>query len=122
MQGGDLREALSRDAAGELQWQRGGKGIALDIARGLICLHANNVIHRDIKSNNVLLSGSRVTAKLGDVGLAAIHTHGYLSPNVASPVGGTLAWSAPELLMGRRCAAAAAAAAAGVAVSASHCI
>jgi hypothetical protein len=45
-----------------------------------------------------------------------------LSPNVASPVGGTLAWSAPELLMGRRCAAAAAAAAAGVAVSASHCI
>lgn len=122
LQGGDLRDALSGGGRAALQWHRGGKGVAMDIARGLASLHANSVIHRDIKSKNVLLAGGgALVAKLADVGLAAIHTHGYLTPKPDSPhVTGTLAWSAPELLMGGRCAAAAAAAT-GVAVSASHC-
>lgn len=104
-QGGDLRDALEADTDGALQWQRGGKRIALDVARGLTALHAVRVIHRDLKSKNVLLTGvSPISAKIADVGIAAIHTHGSLSATGDANVG-TLDWSAPELLMGQRCAA-----------------
>ncbi|KAG7670476.1 hypothetical protein KSW81_003039 [Nannochloris sp. 'desiccata'] len=108
MEGGDLRNALDNDKDGVLQWQRVGKGIALDLARGLTALHSCKVIHRDLKSKNVLLSSfssgnnsNNITAKLGDVGVAANLTHSYLSNS--NKIVGTLAWSAPELLLGRRC-------------------
>lgn len=103
MEGGDLRRALNNsDATEALAWNKAGKGIALDIARGLTALHAVNVVHRDLKSKNVLLT-SRLDAKIGDVGIAAIQTQaGYLTAS-AGQVIGTLAWSAPELLLGKRC-------------------
>jgi len=103
MEGGDLRRALSNsDATEALAWHKAGKGIALDIARGLTALHAVNVVHRDLKSKNVLLT-SRLDAKIGDVGIAAVQTQaGYLTAS-AGQVVGTLAWSAPELLLGKRC-------------------
>ena len=37
-------------------WWNGGKQIALDTARGLIFLHGINVIHSDLKSQNILLT------------------------------------------------------------------
>ncbi|KAL4539436.1 hypothetical protein Ndes2437B_g02188 [Nannochloris sp. 'desiccata'] len=103
MEGGDLRRALSNsDATEALAWHKAGKGIALDIARGLTALHVVNVVHRDLKSKNVFLS-SRLDAKIGDVGIAAIQTQaGFLTAS-AGQVVGTLAWSAPELLLGKRC-------------------
>ncbi|KAL4539242.1 hypothetical protein Ndes2437A_g02208 [Nannochloris sp. 'desiccata'] len=103
MEGGDLRRALSNsDATEALAWHKAGKGIALDIARGLTALHVVNVVHRDLKSKNVFLS-SRLDAKIGDVGIAAVQTQaGFLTAS-AGQVVGTLAWSAPELLLGKRC-------------------
>ena len=96
MEGGDLRRALSNsDATEALAWHKAGKGIALDIARGLTALHAVNVVHRDLKSKNVLLT-SELDAKIGDVGIAAVQTQaGYLTAS-AGQVVGTLAWSAPS--------------------------
>ena len=102
MEGGDLRGALDDPQKQELlAWHRNGKSVALDIARGLTAMHAVNVIHRDLKSKNVLLSKD-FSAKIGDVGIAAVHSKGYLTVS-AGQVVGTLAWSAPELLMNSRC-------------------
>lgn len=48
-----------------------GRGIALDVARGLAYLHSNSVLHLDIKSPNILLTHN-YTAKVADVGLARV--------------------------------------------------
>ncbi|MGH9676974.1 MAG: serine/threonine protein kinase, partial [Candidatus Acidiferrum sp.] len=43
--------------------------LVLDIARGLEHAHSRNVVHRDIKPDNILITGSGL-AKLSDLGLA----------------------------------------------------
>src|SRR5262249_46713879 len=43
--------------------------IALDVARALEHAHSRNVVHRDIKPDNILITSSGV-AKLADLGLA----------------------------------------------------
>ena len=102
MEGGDLRRALNDPVTAEaLAWHRNGKTVALDITRGLTALHAVNVVHRDLKSKNVLLTDT-LTAKVADVGIAAIQSQGYLTASAGNVIG-TLAWSAPELLLGKRC-------------------
>lgn len=102
VEGGDLRRALSDPGKAEaLAWHRAGKGVALDIARGLTAMHAVKVIHRDLKSKNVFLT-KEFLAKIGDVGIAAVHSQGYLTASAGQFIG-TLAWSAPELLMNGRC-------------------
>lgn len=53
--------------------------MALDIARGVAYLHANGIIHLDLKSPNVLLDAAG-NAKVADVGLArAMGTKTHLS-------------------------------------------
>ena len=56
--------------------------ICHDIALALAFLHANNIIHRDLSSNNVLLIGD-VRAKLTDFGMARLITD-YLSDSTTS--------------------------------------
>ncbi|KAL4424194.1 hypothetical protein ABPG75_001495 [Micractinium tetrahymenae] len=93
-EGGNLAHNLRARTVG---WYRRGKKIALDVARALVYLHSRRIIHLDIKSANVLLTRDG-TAKVGDVGMAKIMAGDYVSGVV-----GTLAWSAPELLLGDRC-------------------
>lgn len=45
MEGGDLRAALKAHSP-EYTWERRGKAVALDVARGLLFLHNCGVIHR----------------------------------------------------------------------------
>jgi hypothetical protein len=68
--------------------------IARDVAYGLRFLHDRKILHRDLKSANVLLDGN-LRAKLSDFGLSKVKTQtAYISTN---SWGGTVAWMAPEL-------------------------
>lgn len=54
--GGDMRHALTFCHTDELSWYNKGHVLAQDIARGLVFLHANRVVHSDLKSKNILLT------------------------------------------------------------------
>ena len=69
--------------------------IAADIACGLLVLHGKGIIHRDLKSENVLLDG-HLRAKLSDFGLSKIKSASHLSSHRGGSVG-SLGWKAPEL-------------------------
>ncbi|KAL3374520.1 hypothetical protein AABB24_006149 [Solanum stoloniferum] len=72
--------------------------VLADVAEGLNYLHhgwEQVVVHRDIKSSNVLLD-SEMRGRLGDFGLAKLYTHGGV-PNTTRVVG-TLGYLAPEVV------------------------
>jgi serine/threonine protein kinase len=66
--------------------------ISIQMSLGLEFLHDKNILHRDIKSLNVLLKNDR--AKLSDFGLSRIKKE---STSSAGGSVGTVQWMAPEL-------------------------
>eukprot|EP01042_Synura_sphagnicola_P036421 gene36421-biopygen4909 len=94
---GSLHQLL-RDSQAEIHWDVRMR-IALDITRGLAYLHAENIVHRDIKSMNVLLAEGK--ACLADFGLARVKTETRAVSTKSSQAAGTLRWMAPELFSPR---------------------
>uniref|UniRef100_A0ACD5Z959 Uncharacterized protein n=1 Tax=Avena sativa TaxID=4498 RepID=A0ACD5Z959_AVESA len=68
--------------------------LALDVARGMEYLHAQGVIHRDLKSHNLLLNDD-MRVKVADFGTSCLEAHGT---NM-----GTYRWMAPEMVRDRPC-------------------
>ncbi|RHZ37375.1 serine/threonine kinase [endosymbiont GvMRE of Glomus versiforme] len=66
------------------------------ITQGLAYIHQENVIHRDLKSMNILLAGN-YQVKISDFGLSKFKDINSLYSNY-SAVKGTLRWMAPENL------------------------
>lgn len=65
-----------------------------DCALGMACLHENNIMQRDLKTKNLLLSGNLIV-KVSDFGLSRFK---YGDPNLYSYVG-TPFWAAPEIVL-----------------------
>ena len=69
-----------------------------DIALALAHLHSNDIIHRDLSSNNVLLIGAGNRAKVTDFGMAKLFdvNRSNLTPQTMCP--GTMVYMSPEAL------------------------
>ncbi|KAI4296124.1 hypothetical protein L6164_036108 [Bauhinia variegata] len=96
---GTLKDAFSGKSGIRLDWIRRLK-VALGTARGLAYLHelANPpIIHRDIKSANILLD-ERLNAKLADFGLCKPMGDGERD-HVTTQVKGTMGYLDPEYYM-----------------------
>ncbi|KAK9794318.1 hypothetical protein WJX73_006706 [Symbiochloris irregularis] len=107
MAGKDLRGALTHDHKQLLHWDALGVHVALEVCQAVNRLHSQQVVHRHLRSSNVLLaqplsgtlplSGS--TVALADTGLSAmLDAH-----NIRRKVFDHDAWAAPEVLLGDKC-------------------
>ena len=71
--------------------------ICHDVALALAYLHGNNIIHRDLSSNNVLLIGEGSRAKVTDFGMSKLESmNPRMTPLTLCP--GTHAYMPPEAL------------------------
>ncbi|XP_063037792.1 serine/threonine-protein kinase PAK 1-like [Melospiza melodia melodia] len=93
MDGGVLSDIVSQTCLSEDEMA----AISRECLQGLDFLHANNVIHRDVKSDNILLRTDG-SVKLADFGLAT-----QLTPEQSRrcSVTGTPWWMAPEVVTGQ---------------------
>ncbi|XP_009408295.2 serine/threonine-protein kinase STY46 isoform X3 [Musa acuminata AAA Group] len=66
---------------------------SIDICKGMDYLHQNNIIHRDLKTANLLLDANSVV-KVGDFGVARFQNQ----EGVMTAETGTYRWMAPEVI------------------------
>ncbi|VFQ61336.1 unnamed protein product [Cuscuta campestris] len=97
MVNGSLRTALQKSE--RILDKRKRLLIAMDVAFGMEYLHGKNIVHFDLKSDNLLVNlrdPHRPICKVGDLGLSKVKCQTLISGGVR----GTLPWMAPELLNG----------------------
>lgn len=88
MEKGSLEQYLEGKTLSHSQQQQ----IALDILKGLAYLHEQKVLHRDMKSGNILIN-AQGQAKITDFGLSKIEA---ASIQTAREKSNALPWQAPE--------------------------
>ncbi|KAK3417486.1 hypothetical protein EUGRSUZ_H03426 [Eucalyptus grandis] len=100
--GGTLKQYLIRNRRKKLPFKIVIQ-LALDLSRGLSYLHSKKIVHRDVKTENMLLDGQR-NLKIADFGVARVEAQ---NPCDMTGETGTLGYMAPEVLDGkpynRRC-------------------
>ena len=101
MQAGDLFNYICEQQDQPLQEEHA-KQIIKEVATGLRALHSLNIVHRDIKIDNVLVSSikrNQASFKLGDFGSAVKLSSANATANLYV---GTKGYIAPEILRGQR--------------------
>ncbi|CAL9240803.1 unnamed protein product [Arabidopsis halleri] len=96
MPNGSLGELLHGSKGGHLQWETRHR-VAVEAAKGLCYLHHDCsplILHRDVKSNNILLD-SDFEAHVADFGLAKFLVDGAASECMSS-IAGSYGYIAPE--------------------------
>jgi len=99
-EGGSLAQLLKHSRLAELPW-----GMRVAIGAGVACglefLHAQRVVHCDLKSANVVLTANR-TPKLCDFGLSTLREglDGGAQSGAARSLRGTPRFMAPEVMQG----------------------
>lgn len=100
MDGGELRSLLSRykETDHPVGFDAQKVRVALQVCHALTYLHSltPSVMHRDLKSRNILLSSS-MDAKLSDFGISRERLDRTMTAGV-----GTSLWMAPEVMLGER--------------------
>jgi serine/threonine protein kinase/tetratricopeptide (TPR) repeat protein len=71
--------------------------LAIQIARGLGAAHARNIVHRDVKPSNIIITKDG-TAKIVDFGLARVVASISSTQSISST--GTLPYMSPEQILG----------------------
>jgi serine/threonine protein kinase len=96
MMGGSLFHLL-QDESQELPWELRYR-LAYEIAEGLWSLHSQEILHRDLKSLNVLLDEEK-HAKITDFGFSRLRGQvTSMAPSSNKQSLGTLAYKSPELI------------------------
>lgn len=90
---GDLGKILNSDARLDMQTK---KKIIFGVCNGLAFLHSKNILHRDIKSSNVLVD-ENWNARISDFGFARLKESCATQTSCGSPC-----YTAPEVLRGEK--------------------
>eukprot|EP01125_Pyxidicula_operculata_P022466 TRINITY_DN91_c2_g1_i2.p1 TRINITY_DN91_c2_g1~~TRINITY_DN91_c2_g1_i2.p1 ORF type:complete len:849 (-),score=203.77 TRINITY_DN91_c2_g1_i2:474-3020(-) len=75
--------------------------LAIDTCKGMAYLHGARIIHRDLKSHNLLVDQSW-TVKVGDFGLSRVIEETSTVTNRTMTACGTPQWTAPEVIRNQR--------------------
>ncbi|WCJ23835.1 Protein kinase superfamily protein [Euphorbia peplus] len=94
--GGTLKKYLIRNRRKKLAFKAVIE-LALDLSRGLSYLHSQKIVHRDVKTENMLLD-TRRNLKIADFGVARVEAQ---NPRDMTGETGTLGYMAPEVLDGK---------------------
>lgn len=109
--GGSLKDLLRRQKLTESFKYK----LSLDVARGMSFLHSNNIYHRDLKPDNILVvssdSSANVNVKITDFGTSRTISHSELESgsleftskknNLKVTKGvGTFTYACPEIIRG----------------------
>jgi len=90
MHQGNLRDVLDRKGE-NLPWKLRLK-LAKDAAKGMAYLHSRNLIHRDLKPQNLLVN-SNWSCKVSDFGISTVSSHTTHMTCIGTPI-----YMAPEVL------------------------
>jgi len=95
---GSLRHLLTTAPALVLNSQPAQFSLLIGIASGMAFLHHQNILHHDLKSDNVLVweDGSKFIAKIADLGLATGTLASTMKTAKSGTGAATLAYKAPE--------------------------
>ncbi|XP_072957770.1 serine/threonine-protein kinase 52-like [Typha angustifolia] len=94
--GGTLKQYLIKNRRRKLAYKIVIQ-LALDLSRGLCYLHSRKIVHRDVKTENMLLDSHR-NLKIADFGVARVEAQ---NPKDMTGETGTLGYMAPEVLDGK---------------------